>query len=74
MIGDLASRTLEVCDNLDNPLVILATELYDSALAEELKSAGRSSVVVGEYIFGYFSCVSNHPQEPWHNTIMATCS
>tara|TARA_B100000902_G_scaffold383177_1_gene421732 strand:- start:600 stop:2204 length:1605 start_codon:yes stop_codon:yes gene_type:complete len=74
MIGDLVSRTLEECKKLESPMVILATELYDSALSGEIKEAGQSSVVVGEYIFGYFSCISNHPQEPWHKTIMNICS
>ena len=69
MLDNIVKTTKTVCEKLDAPLVLLATELYDSALSGILKDEGISSFVVGEYIFGYFNYISNHPQEEWHKAI-----
>ena len=69
MVNDIVTNIKKHITILENPLILLCTELYDTAVSGILKNENISSIVLGEYVFGYFNIISSHPQKIWHKTI-----
>ena len=69
MINDIVTNIKRHIIILEKPIILLCTELYDTAVSGILKKENISSIVFGEYIFGYFNMISSHPQKTWHKLI-----
>ena len=69
MVNDIVANIKKHITILENPFILLCTELYDTAVSGILKNENISSIVLGEYVFGYFNIISSHPQKTWHKTI-----
>ena len=69
MVNDIVTNIKQHIIILENPIILLCTELYDTAVSGILKKENISSIVFGEYIFGYFNIISSHPQKTWHKLI-----
>ena len=72
MVNDIITKIKEHIIILKNPVILLCTELYDTAVSGILRKENISSIVFGEYIFGYFNIISSHPQKIWHKLINQT--
>ena len=74
LMDDVIRKIHNARQNLENPFVLLCSELYDTSLSAIFKKMNISSMVLGEYAFGYFNLISNHPQQEWHKVINITHS
>ena len=74
LMDDVIRKVHNARQNLETPFVLLCSELYDTSLSAIFKKMNISSMILGEYAFGYFNLISNHPQQEWHKIINITHS